>query len=82
MGLHLGRGSVVVLSVRFFSPKTLVLFASCTGYLGKWHGLAEKKKKANRRTQVNPGCAVGRQWDYSACPWLPWAVLSKLVVEL
>lgn len=48
MGLQLavclGSGSVVVLNVRFFSPKTLVFLASCTGNLGKWHGLVEKKE--------------------------------------
>lgn len=41
--LHLGRGNVEVLSVRFFSPKTLVFLASSTGNSGKWHGLVEKK---------------------------------------
>lgn len=58
MGLHLavclGRGSVVVLSVRFSSPETLVFLASCTGNLGKWHGLVEKKRKQTGELKLIP----------------------------
>lgn len=86
MGLQLavclGSGIVVVLSVRFFSPKTLVFLASCTGNLGKWHGLVGKKRKQTGELKLILAVLLtGSGITLLACGSLGYEVLSQLVVE-